>query len=82
MKPIAIDLGRNYWVMARMDAYGQPEVASVGEGGQIPAVISEYNGELLPSDVLPHFALIESNYICSVHDHFSINDSATLRQDF
>lgn len=47
MKPIAIDLGRNYWVMARMDAYGQPEVASVGEGGQIPAVISEYNGELL-----------------------------------
>jgi F0F1-type ATP synthase membrane subunit b/b' len=45
LKPIAIDLGRIYWVIARTDDNGQPTVASLGDGGLIPALISEYQGQ-------------------------------------
>ena len=45
--PIALDLGRTFWVMARLDAQGQPEVASLGDRGLIAAVISSYQDEVL-----------------------------------
>ena len=45
--PVALDMGRTFWVMARVDEQGQPEVASLGDQGLIAAVISEYQEEVL-----------------------------------
>ncbi len=47
MKPIAVDLGKAYWVIARTDETGQPTVAGLGDGGLIPALITEYEGQLM-----------------------------------
>ncbi|MCB9640678.1 MAG: hypothetical protein H6727_17415 [Myxococcales bacterium] len=51
--PIALDMGRTFWVMARLDAQGQPEVASLGDQGLIAAVISSFEEEIL---VAQHYA--------------------------
>lgn len=47
LKPIAIDLGKTYWVIARTDDNNQPTVAGLGEGGLIPALLSEFQGQLV-----------------------------------
>ncbi len=67
MKPIAIDLGRPFWVMAKTDAEGIPEVANLGNAGQITAIISEYNGEVLFGQ-----HLIDSNSLPPLIDFYRL----------
>ncbi|TNE46729.1 MAG: hypothetical protein EP343_22705 [Deltaproteobacteria bacterium] len=47
MKPIAIDIGKAFWVIARTDENQQPTVAGLGDGGLIPSIITEQQGQLM-----------------------------------
>tara|TARA_B100000609_G_scaffold199572_1_gene204316 strand:+ start:549 stop:3611 length:3063 start_codon:yes stop_codon:yes gene_type:complete len=47
VRPVAVDLGRAFWVVARTDDEGKPEVAALGGGGLYPAHIAEIQGKIV-----------------------------------